>query len=237
MEKVSIGIEGLNEMLKGGLIKDRPYIICGEPGAGKTILCMQFLMEGVKNHQRGLYVALEETEEELRDDMAQFGWDTTKIKILETTRELGGDTWVIKSDRVISKPEFTLKNLMKIIKDKLDNYAPQRIVIDSLTSIKMLYESEGELRRELLALMEFLCKHEGTTLLTTETVNGKIYMEEFLASGVIKLHRIERKGEMLGAISVEKMRGSNFDHHLRPLKITNEGIEVFSSESVFEEGF
>lgn len=237
MEKIPTGIDGLDEMLKGGLIKNRPYIICGEPGSGKTILCMQFLMKGVENDEKGLYVALEETAEQLKEDMAVFGWDTNRIKILETTRELGEDKWLIKSGRVISKPEFTLENLLKELKERLDTYRPKRLVIDSLTSIKMLYEKEGELRKELLGLMEFLFKQEGTALLTTETMDNRIYMEEFLASGVIKMHRIENKGEMMNAISIEKMRGSDFDKHLRPLKITNKGIEIFSSESVFEENF
>jgi KaiC/GvpD/RAD55 family RecA-like ATPase len=237
MKRISTGIEGLDEMLKGGLIEGRPYIVCGEPGAGKTILCMQFLMQGVEEHERGLYIALEEAAEQLKEDMGVFGWDVSRIKILETTRELGSQNWVIKTGRVISKPEFTLTNLMQVIKEKLDTYKPKRIVIDSITSIKMLYESEGELRRELLALMEFLYKYGGTSLLTSESVNGQVYMEEFLASGVIKLHRIENKGEILNAISIEKIRGSDFDHHLRPMKITDKGIMVFSSESIFESGF
>ncbi|MEM2918443.1 MAG: ATPase domain-containing protein [Candidatus Altiarchaeota archaeon] len=235
LKKIKTGIDGLDEMLHGGLIEGRPYVVCGEPGAGKTILCMQFLMKGVEEHERGLYVALEETAEQIKEDMSVFGWDTSKIKILETTRELGSDKWLIKVDNVISKPEFTLMNLMKVIKEKIDTYNPRRIVIDSITSIKMLSESEGELRRELLSLMEFLYKFGVTTLLTSESVNGEIHMEEFLASGVIKLHLLESKGEMINAISIEKIRGSDFDRHLRPMKITEKGIVVFPSESVFEE--
>jgi len=234
MKKIKTGIEGLDEMLHGGLVEGRPYVVCGEPGTGKTILCMQFLMTGVGNHEKGLYVALEETAEQLKEDMSVFGWDVSKIKILETTRELGSNKWLIKTDNVISKPEFTLMNLMKVIKNKIDTYKPKRIVIDSITSIKMLYESEGELRRELLSLMEFLYKFGGTTLLTSETTGRKIQMEEFLASGVIKLHLVENRGEFINAISIEKLRGSSFDRHLRPMKITDKGIIVFPSESIFE---
>jgi len=235
INKIKTGIDGLDEMLHGGLVEGRPYVICGEPGAGKTILCMQFLMNGIENHERGLYIALEETADQIKDDMGVFGWDVSKIKILETTRELGSDKWLIKTDNVISKPEFTLMNLMKVIKEKIDTYKPKRIVIDSVTSIKMLSETDGELRKELLSLMEFLYKFGVTTLLTSETVDGEIHMEEFLASGVIKLHLMESKGEFVSAISIEKIRGSDFDRHLRPMKIGDKGVVVFPSESVFEE--
>jgi KaiC/GvpD/RAD55 family RecA-like ATPase len=110
---------------------------------------------------------------------------------------------------------------------------PKRIVIDSLTSVKMLYETDYDMRRSLLSLMNFLFKSEATSLLTstTESIN---LMEESLASGIIKLHKIDNKGEMINAISIEKMRGSDFDKHIRPMKITNKGLNVFPNETIFE---
>ncbi len=238
MNKIKTGIAGLDEMLNGGLIDGRPYLIAGGPGAGKTILAMQFLIEGTRNREKGLYISLEESAEQLREDMATFGWNLDLIKIVDTTQELSIDKWLIKSSSVLSKPEFTLQNLIKVIKEKLDTYSPKRIVIDSITSIRLLYENKSDMRREILSLMNFLSNSGCTSLITSETgtdsETSRILMEEFLASGVIKLHTIERRGEIINAISIEKIRGSDFDKHLRPIKISNEGVVIFPNETVFE---
>ncbi len=232
MDKINTGIQGLDDMLGGGLIEGRPYLVAGGPGVGKTILCMQFLMEGIRNNEKCLYVALEEQSKQLKEDMKEFGWDIQRIRILETMQDLLSGIWAIKSRGAISKPEFSLKNLIEEMR-MITAYKPSRIVIDSLTSVKMLYESQIEARREMLGFMNFLTTTGATTLLTSEAIGEDILMEEFLASGVIKMSLIENEGEKLSAISVVKMRGSTFDKNIRPLKITDKGILVFPTESVF----
>lgn len=233
MERVKTGIPGLDDMLNGGLIAKRPYIIIGSPGAGKTILGMQFLREGTKNRERGMYISLEESNEELKQNMSVFGWDLKSIKLIDTAHELGADKWLIKANTIVSKPEFSLVNLMRVMREKMQINKPKRVVIDSLTSIKMLYAKEYDMRRGLLALTNFLFKSGATSILTSTTPSINM-MEESLASGIIKLHTIESKGEMINAISIAKMRGSNFDKHIRPMRITDEGLVVFSNETIFE---
>lgn len=233
MERISTGIAGLNEMLQGGLIKGRPYLITGGPGAGKTIMCMQFLMEGVKNNEKGLYVALEEQVHELREDMGVFGWDLQRIKILDTMQDLTTGIWALKTAGTINKPEFTMKNLIDTLKQIITTYRPSRVVVDSLTSVKMLYESQIEARREMLGFLNFLESTRCTTLLTSESYDSDDIMEEFLASGVIKLHIIENDGERVSATSIQKMRGTGFDKNLRPMRIDDSGMTVFPNESVF----
>ena len=223
----------MDEMLHGGLIAGRTYLITGGPGAGKTIMCMQYLMDGVKKNERGLYVALEEQAQELKDDMAIFGWDLNRIKILDTMQDMASGVWALKTTGVISKPEFNLKTLIEAIRNIILQYKPKRMVIDSLTSIKILYESKTEARRELLGFINFLESTGCTTLLTSELEGPDQLMEEFLTSGVIKIHLIESDGEKIGAISIQKIRGSSFDKHLRPLRITDKGIVVFPNDSVF----
>jgi KaiC/GvpD/RAD55 family RecA-like ATPase len=234
MEKISTGVLGLDDMLEGGLIRGRPYILCGGPGAGKTILSMQFLLEGVKQKERGLFISLEESSTQIIDDMAQFGWDLRGIKIVDTYQDPASGEWQLKSDSIMAKPEFTLSNLINIMQGKITNYTPKRIVIDSLTSIRMLYESEAQTRREILSLMNFLLRSDITSILTSETMSPEdTLMEEFLASGVIKLLKLKHEGEIVNAVSIEKMRGSSFDKHVRPMKITQKGIVVFPMESIF----
>lgn len=233
MEKITTGVEGLDEMLHGGLISERTYLVTGGPGAGKTILCMQFLMEGVRLNEKCLYVALEEQATELKDDMMSFGWDINRIKILDTMQDMASGIWALKTTGVISKPEFNLKSLIETLRNLLVQYKPKRIVIDSLTSIKMLYDSKTEARRELLGFVNFLEGTGCTTLLTSELEGPDTVMEEFLTSGVVKIHMIESDGEKIGAVSIQKMRGSSFDKHIRPMKVTDKGIIVFPNESVF----
>jgi len=233
--KLKTGILGLDEMLNGGLIAGRPYLITGGPGAGKTVLCMHFLLEGTKNKEKGLYIALEEQSQELREDMATFGWDLRNVKIIDTIQELGTGVWALRTNTVISKPEFNLTNLIAIIKEKMDELQPERIVIDSLTSIEMLYQQGSESRKEVLSLMSFLSRSGATTLLTAEMYasSNDTLMAEFLTSGVIKLLTLESNEERVSAVSIQKMRGTPFDRHLRPMKITGNGIVVFENESVF----
>lgn len=234
MEKVKIGIAGLDHMLNGGLVARRSYLITGGPGAGKTILSMQFLLEGAANKEKGVYIALEERGAELIEDMGVFGWDLHNIKIIDTIQEPDTKTWSLRSDSVVSKPDMTLSNLVSMIEKKIETYNATRIVLDSITTIRMLYESEIAARKDILSLMNFLNTSGCTSLLTVESpLTDRIGMEEFLASGVIKLHMINKEGETVNAISVEKMRGMAFDKHMRPMKITNKGIEVFPSETLF----
>jgi KaiC/GvpD/RAD55 family RecA-like ATPase len=233
MGRVSSGVEGLDEMLYGGFIPERSYLIAGGPGAGKTIFCMQYLMEGIQKNEKGLYIALEEPAHELRQDMQSFGWDIQRIKILNTMQDITSGMWSLKAPGQVGHPEFNLKTLVKTLRDIMGNYQPKRIVLDSLTSLKVLYGSESHARRELLAFINYLESTGATTLITSELLDEKTTMEEFLTSGVIKLHLIENEGERINALSVQKMRGSNFDKHMRPLKITEKGIRVFNNESVF----
>jgi KaiC/GvpD/RAD55 family RecA-like ATPase len=233
MEKVSTGISGLDEMLFGGVIEGRSYLIVGGPGTGKTIMSMQFLMDGVAKGERCLYVALEEQASKLKEDMDMLGWDIQRIKVLDTIKDWTSGTWSLKTTGVISKPEFTLKNLVETIRDIIIQYKPKRMVIDSLTSVKMLYENEVEARKELLGFITFIESTDCTCYLTSETYGPDTIMEEFLTSGVIRMHKVDNKGERISAISIDKLRGTGFDKHMRPMKVTDKGIIVFPQESVF----
>lgn len=233
MAKLTTGIPGFDEMVEGGLNKGRGYLVIGGPGAGKTIFCVQFLLQGVKNNEKVLYVALEEDSDMLKRDMQSFGWDISRIKVLDTIKDISQGIWAIKAAERI-RPEFDMKSLVLSLRKYIELYRPQRIVIDSLTSIKMLYDQEQVARRELLGFINFLETTGCTTLLTSELISDREnIMEEFLASGVIKLHKLSREGELISAISVSKLRGSNFDKHMRPFKIGDEGLTVFPNESVF----
>jgi KaiC/GvpD/RAD55 family RecA-like ATPase len=233
MIKVKTGISGLDKMLNGGLIAGRPYLLSGEPGAGKSIFGMQFLMQAVKEGKSGIYVTLEERKSGLEQNFKVFGWDINKIHVIEATPELGNNMWEIKADASFINMTLNMNNLTDAIKERLVSGA-ERIVMDSVTTMKLLYPSEVDARREILSLIHFLTDTQCTSLLLAEKFNEERTMESFLADGSIELRIIEEKGIKKRAIEVKKMRGTDFDEQWRPMKITNEGIIVYADEALFK---
>lgn len=220
--------------MRGGLIAGRPYLVSGGPGAGKTIFGMQFLFAGITGGEKCLHVSMEEKKENLHENMLPFGWDVSKLKIIEATPEIGNPMWEIKGgDVTFFDMSLSMQNLLKTIKSEIEE-GVSRIVIDSLTSLKVLYTSTFEARREMLALMHFLADNRTTALILSETFVGGAEMESFLSDGVINLRILEDRGMKKRALEIQKMRGSSFDEQLRPMKITERGIVVYPEESVFK---
>ena len=234
MIKVKTGISGLDQMLNGGLIAGRPYLVSGMPGAGKSIFGMQFLMQAAQEGKSGIYVTMEERKKGLKQNYQVFGWNIDKIHVIQATPELGNKMWEIRTDASFINMTLNLNNLTDAIKEKL---APgvERIVLDSVTTLKMLYSSEVDARREILSLIHFLTDTGCTSLLLAEKFDDERAMESFLAEGSIELRIIEEKGIKKRAIEIKKMRGTAFDEQWRPMKITDKGIIVYADEALFKQ--
>ncbi len=234
MIKVKTGISGLDQMLNGGLIAGRPYLVSGMPGAGKSIFGMQFLMQAAQEGKSGIYVTMEERKKGLKQNYQVFGWNIDKIHVIQATPELGNKMWEIRTDASFINMTLNMNNLTDAIKEKL---APgvERIVLDSVTTLKMLYSSEVDARREILSLIHFLTDTGCTSLLLAEKFNDERAMESFLAEGSIELRIIEEKGIKKRAIEIKKMRGTAFDEQWRPMKITDKGIIVYADEALFKQ--
>jgi circadian clock protein KaiC len=224
MRKVKTGILGLDKMLNGGLIEGRPYLIIGGPGAGKSILAIQFLMMSINRGESGLYITLDEPYNEIRQNMATFGWNTSKIRILDLSPE--GD----ESDPA----NYGLDHLFKELKHELVAQKHKRVAFDSTTTLRMLDDSDFKARRRISSIMKLLAKSQCTSLLICEADTNELPVESFLARGVIKLYTTTVSGEKIRAIGIEKMRGTAFDEHIRPLSISDQGIQVAPDEFVFE---
>lgn len=224
MQRISTGILGLDKMLKGGLIKGRPYLVMGGPGAGKTIMGFQFLMDGLKANESALYITLDEPYNELRENMALFGWDAKKVRILDLSPESreGADT-------------TTLNYLFDELDRELKGQKHVRVVLDSLTTLQMLEEKPVAARRRVLSLMKMLNEAGCTSMFISEAVDESISMESFLARGVLRIHTSKKTGEKLRAISIDKFRGTAYDEHIRPMHITEKGIHVDEDEVVIDE--
>ena len=224
-EKISTGIEGLDIMLKGGLIKNRTYLIKGGPGTGKTILSMHFLTEGAKRGERVTYVTFEEPEDEVRANMESLGFDLTDVEIvdLSPTSDHPILSSLIEGELDVSTFEMILSDVLK--KD-ID-----RIVLDSITMLKVASPSEMEYRRSLLKLSKAFKDLKATALLVGVVESD---VEDYLVSGVIELLTMDVKGRVVRGLKIVKMRGSDFDETVRPYRITSKGIEVYPDLSVFE---
>jgi KaiC/GvpD/RAD55 family RecA-like ATPase len=227
-ERVSTGVKGLDTMLRGGLIKGRTYLIKGGPGSGKTILSMHFLHEGAKRGENVVYVTLEESVDEVVEDMKAFGFDMSKIRILDLSPS--GDKTIFSN--LLMGLEMDTQALQAILESEFDRLKPSRVVVDSITMLKVASKSELDYRKDVLLLIDLLKRFNTTAVLTSEmSKNG---VEDYLVSGVIELHTIDVRGKTLRGIRILKMRGSDFDDVLRPYKITSRGLEVYSDLNLLE---
>ena len=221
-ERVSTGVDGLDEMLRGGLIKNRTYLIKGKPGAGKTILSMHFLTKGAERNERVAYVTLEEPEDEVRENMKVLGFDLSNVKIVDLSPTSDHPIFM---DLIEDK--IDVRTLDLIISDLVGDV--DRLVIDPITMLRVA-SSDFDYRASLLRLNRTFKNLKATTILTCNVSD----VEDSLVSGIIELHTIDVKGRSIRGLKIVKMKGSDFDNTIRPYRITCRGIEVYSDLNIFE---
>jgi circadian clock protein KaiC len=163
-ERVSTGIPGLDNVLCGGVDAERLYLVEGEPGTGKTTLALQFLLEGVRRGETGLYVTLSESERELRLVAKRHGFSLDKLSIFELVPpEASLDP---ERELTLFHPaELELTETSKLIFDRVNEIKPSRIVFDSLSEMRLLAQNPLRYRRQVLALKHFFAGRRCTVLL------------------------------------------------------------------------
>ena len=233
MERVSTGVKGLDTMLHGGLIPHKNYLISGEPGTGKTILGIQFLLEGIKKGEKGLYVSLNERVDNLKDNLKSFPWDLNQIDFLDSTPQ---------TDKIasFSDPEFlhlpiVMNELALQIQRRITSET-KRMVFDTISTLEALSTDLRETKYWILKILYFFLDSGLTSLLLCESQTGQPSMEGFITDGTLELGITESVNAIRRTIHIKKFRGSSFDERTRPMIITNEGITVFPDESVFGTG-
>jgi KaiC/GvpD/RAD55 family RecA-like ATPase len=249
VDRVSTGIKGLDEVLKGGLPKSRTILVVGSPGSGKTTFAMQFLVGGAKAGEAGLYVSLDEKPERVKADLSSFGWDldgleqSGKLTLIDATplkrpgHKFVEPTTGSENPVSFSIPELTLPSLVRTIRRIAAEEGTQRIVIDPITSLMLRYPEEARRRRSLLLFFDALestgCSCIITSELRTSELERQFQLEEYLSQGVVLLHTMIHEGNVVRGLQVEKMRGIGHDDQLRPYQITQTGIEVFPKDRIF----
>ena len=226
--RVSTGVEGLDNILCGGLDPDRLYLVEGEPGTGKTTLALQYLLEGARRGERGLYVTLSESERELRLVAARHGWSIDQLSIFELVPpEASLDP---ENELTLFYPaEMELSETTKLIYGTVDEIKPLRVVFDSLSELRLLAQSSLRYRRQILALKHFFAGRNCTVLLLDDFTSeeGDLQLHS-ISHGVIILEQLALDyGAERRRLRVKKMRGIKFRGGYHDFIILTGGIKIF----------
>ena len=222
------GIVGLDAILGGGLPRNCLYLVDGNPGVGKTTLALQFLMQGVSENERCLYITLSETKVELDAVARSHGWSLDGIDIIELSaieRSLAGKA----QNTMFQSAEVELTQLSKLLLGEIDRIRPQRVVLDSLSEMRLLAQNPLRYRRQILTFKQRFAERCGTVLLLDDrSAAGLDVQVQSIVHGLISLAMAPlRYGVFRRSLSVTKLRGVEFREGSHDYVIKRGGLSVF----------
>ena len=228
MNRIKSGVTGLDDLIEGGFPEASSILVSGAAGTGKSIFCMEYLYNGARQGEPGVYITLEEGPHNLWWNMQRFKWDLIPL-------EREGKLKIYKFEPMPELASNPKEQVARIV-DKARALNAKRMVVDSITAFSFWLDNPQQIRYTIYSLVEELRKIDCTTLLTCETTGGReifsrFGVEEFLVDGVIQLfftppHR---------AIFVRKMRGTNHSNKIHPITINDNGLSVISKEEILWE--
>jgi circadian clock protein KaiC len=224
----STGVEGLDDVLQGGLARNRVFLLEGSPGAGKTTIALQFLLQGLQAGERGLYITLSETVDELRDSAGSHGWSLEGVEIFEL---LPPESLLDEEQQqsLLYSSDLELGETTKRIFQAFEAAQPNRVVLDSLSEIRLLAQSSLRYRRQILALKHYFAKRQVTVLLlddlTTEITDKTVHS---VAHGVIRLEELSPDyGADRRRLKIIKYRGRRYRGGYHDFVIHTGGVQAF----------
>ena len=218
-DRISSGIPGLDKLIGGGYVKNSVNLITGETGTGKTIFGAQYIWEGLKKGEPGVYITMEEHPDELKTDVLQFGWNFSKY-------EKSGKCEIIYYDPA------EVSNIASAIMNEIQTMRANRLVIDSTSVLGLTIEKPLLIRRKLLSLINAIKRQKTCTALIVSEIPedskalSRFGVEEFVADGVVVLNYLGLGEETIRSLIVRKMRRTNHGHDVYPLTIGNKGMSV-----------
>lgn len=228
--RLGTGVEGLDDILSGGIPKGHLYLLEGDPGTGKTTVALQFLLDGIRHGERCMYVTLSESKHELEEAAHSHGWDLSPITIAEmipTDEDLTPEAQYT----VFHPSEVELADTIKAIVEQVEAVNPDRVVFDSLSEFRMLARDPLKYRRQILALKRHFAGRNCTVLLlddrTTDGGANDLQLQS-IAHGVLRLETMERDfGIKRRRLEVHKLRASRFREGYHDYSIRTGGVAVY----------
>ena len=228
MERVKTGIDGLDELLKGGIPYKRHSAVYGGPGAGKTTFCFEYLYRGAKMGENGIYISLEETPEDLIENVSSAFSELTDIPQLVEEGKL----------KVVKPDKLNLESIAELLEESISEEDVKRAVIDSATMVKMSFKEDSEYRETIFEFFSLLRNLDITALMTVEAAGQDLArmgfeIEHFVMDGIINLYNLGHGEKIIKAVEIYKMRGTDHVRERVPFKITPAGLKIFTKERVF----
>jgi len=224
----STGISGLDHILRGGLPRDRVYLLEGDPGTGKTTAALQFLMEGVRNNESCVYVTMSENADELRAVAGSHGWKLDGIDIFELTP---ADVRVGQDEQytIFDPSEVELSDTIRAVIERVNLLNPSRVVIDSLAEFRLLAREPIRYRRQILALKQFFVGRHSTVLLLDDRSGYQPDLQvQSISHGVLRLeYFVGEWGAERRRIQITKLRGVKYRGGYHDVRIETGGLRVY----------
>ncbi len=225
-ERIKTGIEGMDDLMAGGFLKSSLVLLTGTAGTGKTAYGCQYIWNGAKLGETGLYVSLEEPIENIKTNALNFGWDFEKLE---------------KDKKVlfVRYDPFHAEDVYDLIESSAKKIGAQRVVIDSVSALGLYIRDAAELRRTIFNLSMLLRKLKCTSLILSEILPeqkslSRFGVEEFVTDGVVVLYYTRTDSQFARSVTVWKMRGTDHSQRIHPYKIiAKQGIVIYPKEETF----
>ncbi|WP_418766753.1 KaiC domain-containing protein [Natronomonas amylolytica] len=228
--RIDLGIEGLDEMVQGGVPERSLLAVMGAAGTGKTTFGLQFLQRGIENDEKAIFIALEESRDAVIQAAEEKGWpfeeyiDDRKLAVVDLDPiEMANSLTSIRGD------------LPRLV----DDFDAQRLVLDSVSLLEMMYDKQAERRMEIFDFTRALKEAGVTTMVTSEASEGNPYASrhgiiEYLTDGVFVLQYVRSEfRETRLAVEIQKIRNANHSRETKPYEITSDGISVYQQANIF----